>query len=69
MPRKAPARQGGRWSKLTASEAARAASSTAGRSDLRRPAATCRENPVEAACYRDIRVDRIWEGTSEIQAD
>ena len=25
-----------------------------------------RENPVEWL-YRDIRVDRIWEGTSEIQ--
>ncbi len=24
------------------------------------------ENPVERL-YRDIRVDRIWEGTSEVQ--
>jgi alkylation response protein AidB-like acyl-CoA dehydrogenase len=25
-----------------------------------------RENPVERL-YRDVRVDRIWEGTSEVQ--
>jgi len=50
--------------KLTASEAAgrvidRSLQILGGRGYMR-------ENPVERL-YRDIRVDRIWEGTSEIQ--
>jgi alkylation response protein AidB-like acyl-CoA dehydrogenase len=50
--------------KLTASEAAgrvvdRSLQILGGRGYMR-------ENPVERL-YRDVRVDRIWEGTSEIQ--
>ena len=57
-------RQGRRWRSSTrprwpgGSPTARCRSSAA--------AATCIENPA-ARFYRELRVDRIWEGTSEIQ--